>query len=170
MAGSSQQKGLKNSKFASSSHKQEEQLAKLFGKFLVHVTLSGHILEEEGNKEPSLFNRAVSEQLSSVNKETLKEVKSDTQSGTVPCRQLLHFLQRNIVIAVVAVAGILVILVVLLLMLTMYTRKKQALYPPANMTYNIFIMNGKAWWQKSQEKNSKKYSGKQKQLNCDSCV
>ncbi|XP_024427599.1 uncharacterized protein C2orf92 homolog [Desmodus rotundus] len=131
----------------------------------------GHMSEKERNKEPSPFNRAVSKQLTSVDKRTLKEaVKPDTQSRTVPCRELLHFLQRNIVVAVAAVAGILVTTVVLLLVLTMYTRRKQALYPPANMTYNIFIMNGKAWWNKSQEKNSKKYSGKQKQLSCDSCA
>ncbi|XP_028370090.2 uncharacterized protein C2orf92 homolog [Phyllostomus discolor] len=132
------------------------------------LSLVGHMSEEERNKEPSLFTRAISKQLTSVDKETLEEaVKPDTQSRTVPCRELLHFLQRNIIIAVCAVAGILVTTVVLLLMLTMHARRKQALYPPANMTYNIFIMNEKAWWDKSQEKNSKKYSGKQEQLSCD---
>lgn len=51
----------------------------------------------------------------------------DIQSRTVPCRELLDFLQRNIVIAVGVVAGILVTTVVLLLMLTMHARRKQAL-------------------------------------------
>lgn len=43
-------------------------------------------------------------------------------------------------------------------------------YSPANITYNIFIMNGKTWWQKSQGKDSKKFAGKQKELTCDSRV
>ncbi|XP_053520508.1 uncharacterized protein C2orf92 homolog [Artibeus jamaicensis] len=127
----------------------------------------GHMSEQRRNKEPPVLNRIASKQLTSVGKKAFKEaVKPDTQSRTMPCRELLHFLQRNIVVAVVAVAGILVTTVVLLLMVTMYTRKKQALCPPANMTYNIFIMNGQGWWNKSQEKNSKKYLGKQKQLSC----
>lgn len=41
---------------------------------------------------------------------------------------------------------------------------------PANMTYNIFIMNGKTWWQKSQGKGSKKFAGKQKERACDARV
>ena len=41
--GSSQHKSLKHSKFAASPYKQEEYMAKLFGKFLPHVTLSGCI-------------------------------------------------------------------------------------------------------------------------------
>lgn len=43
-------------------------------------------------------------------------------------------------------------------------------HPPANMTYNIFIMNGKSWWQKSQEMNLRKIVEKQKHLKCNSYV
>ncbi|XP_039728435.1 uncharacterized protein C2orf92 homolog [Pteropus medius] len=156
-----------------SSANLEEGLAKIFG----------HVSEEERNKEPFLFNRAVSEQYTTVKKEILQEtakpgnnlhnvkerrnLNTEPRNKTMPCSQLLLFLQRNIVIAAISVAGILVATGLLLLVLT---RKKQPLYPPANMTYNVFIMNGKSWWQKSQEKNSKTFTEKQKQLNCDSCV
>lgn len=43
-------------------------------------------------------------------------------------------------------------------------------YPPANVTYNIFIMSGKTWWQKFQEKIPRSSAGQQKQLNSDSCT
>lgn len=43
-------------------------------------------------------------------------------------------------------------------------------YPPANTTYNIFIMNGKAWWQNPEEKYLRKFTGKQKHLKCNSFV
>ncbi|TKC44197.1 hypothetical protein EI555_018796 [Monodon monoceros] len=88
----------------------------------------------------------------------------------MPCAQLLHFLQRDISIAAVSVAGILTATVSLLLALVTYIRKKQPLSPPANMTYNIFIMNGKTWWQKSQEKKTRKHGGKQEQLKLHSSV
>ncbi|XP_019572057.1 uncharacterized protein C2orf92 homolog [Rhinolophus sinicus] len=127
----------------------------------------GHISEERRSKEPSLFDRAVSEQLTTVDQ---GRVKPDTQSRAVPCTQLLSFLQRNIVIAAASVAGILVATGLLLLMLTIHSRRKRPLYSPANITYNIFIMNGKTWWQKSEGKDSKKFAGKQKQLTCDSRV
>nr|KAF6446093.1 hypothetical protein HJG63_001853 [Rousettus aegyptiacus] len=142
----------------------------------------GHVSEEERNKDPFLFNRGVSELYTTVKNEILQKAAkpgnnlhsvkdrrnlNTAQSKTVPCSQLLLFLQRNIIIAAISVAGILVATGLLLLVLT---RKKQPLYPPANMTYNVFIMNGKSWWQKSQEKNSKSFTEKQKQLNCDSCV
>lgn len=51
----------------------------------------------------------------------------DTQSGPVPCTQLLTFLQRNIVIAAASVAGILVATGLLLLMLTIHSRRKRPL-------------------------------------------
>ncbi|XP_054584167.1 uncharacterized protein C2orf92 homolog [Eptesicus fuscus] len=143
--GSLQQKSLKNSESAPRSSKQEH-VARLFG----------HAPEEEGRKGPLLFHRAVSDQF------------PDARNRTVPCLQLLHFLQRNTVIVIGSVAGILAATVLLLLMLTILNRRKQALYPPANMTYNIFIMSGKTWWQKSQEKNPRSSAGRQKQLNSDS--
>ncbi|XP_070429635.1 uncharacterized protein C2orf92 homolog isoform X4 [Equus przewalskii] len=156
-----QQKSLENTEFASSSNKQEEHLAKLFD----------HISEAERDEEPPLFNRAVSEQLTTADKKTLQEaVSPGIRNGNLPCAQLLRFLQRNIVIAAVSVAGILVVTVVVLLGLTACMRRKQCLSPPANMTYNIFIMNGKSLWQKSQEKSPTKHAGKQKQLKCNSCV
>jgi hypothetical protein len=43
-------------------------------------------------------------------------------------------------------------------------------YPPANMTYNIFIMNGKSLWQNSQDKDLKKFMGKPKHLKYNSFV
>ncbi|XP_062064746.1 uncharacterized protein C2orf92 homolog [Lepus europaeus] len=88
----------------------------------------------------------------------------------MPCAQLLHFLRKNIIITAFSVAAILAVTIMLLLMLTSYVRSRQPLYPPANMTYNIFIMNGKTWWQKSPEKNLRKFSGKQKLLKSNSCV
>lgn len=51
----------------------------------------------------------------------------DARNRTVPCLQLLRFLQRNTVIVIGSVAGILATTVLLLLMLTILNRKKQAL-------------------------------------------
>nr|XP_044628862.1 uncharacterized protein C2orf92 homolog isoform X4 [Equus asinus] len=135
------------------------------------ISSNDHISEAERDDEPPLFNRAVSEQLTTADKKTLQEaVSPGIRNGNLPCAQLLHFLQRNIIIAAVSVAGILVVTVVVLLGLTACMRRKQCLSPPANMTYNIFIMNGKSLWQKSQEKSPTKHAGKQKQLKCNSCV
>lgn len=135
------------------------------------ISSNDHISEAERDEEPPLFNRAVSEQLTTADKKTLQEaVSPGIRNGNLPCAQLLRFLQRNIVIAAVSVAGILVVTVVVLLGLTACMRRKQCLSPPANMTYNIFIMNGKSLWQKSQEKSPTKHAGKQKQLKCNSCV
>ncbi|XP_072807481.1 uncharacterized protein C2orf92 homolog isoform X4 [Vicugna pacos] len=157
-----QQKSLRDAEFASGSNKREEHLARLFG----------HSSEEKRDKESSLFNRDASEkQLTTVGKGTLQEAISPAvPNRSVPCAQLLHFLQRNIIIAAVSVAGILVATVLLLLVLITYIRRKQPLHPPADTTYNIFIMNGKTWWQTSQEKNARKHSGKQKPLKGNSCV
>ncbi|XP_066122587.1 uncharacterized protein C2orf92 homolog [Saccopteryx bilineata] len=158
---SPQEKSLKNPGFKSSANKEEERLARLFG----------HMSEEEGNSAPSELNRALSEQFTSVDKETLREtVRPDTPHSTVPCSWLLGFLQRNSIIATGLATGILVATGLLLLMLTIYIKKKQASSPSTNMTYNIFIINRKTWWQKSQEKNSRKYAGKQKQLDFSSSV
>ncbi|XP_068420279.1 uncharacterized protein C2orf92 homolog [Eschrichtius robustus] len=169
-----QQKSLRDADFALSSNKREEHLVKLFGanvdgnsesEFFLgsmdRISNNGHIAEEKRDKESSLFNRDVSdEQLTTVNKGTL----------SLPRAQLLHFLQRDISIAAVSVAGILTATVLLLLALVTDIRKKQPLSPPANMTYNIFIMNGKTWWQKSQEKKTRKHAGKQEQVKLHSSV
>ncbi|XP_064337775.1 uncharacterized protein C2orf92 homolog [Camelus dromedarius] len=157
-----QQKSLRDAEFASGSNKREEHLARLFG----------HSAEEKRDKESSLFNRDASDkQLTTVGQGTLQEAISPAvPNRSVPCVQLLHFLQRNIIIAAVSVAGILVATVLLLLVLITYIRRKQPLYPPANTTYNIFIMNGKTWWQTSQEKNARKHSRKQKPLKDNSSV
>ncbi|XP_032325548.1 uncharacterized protein C2orf92 homolog isoform X1 [Camelus ferus] len=136
------------------------------------ISNNGHSAEEKRDKESSLFNRDASDkQLTTVGKGTLQEAISPAvPNRSVPCVQLLHFLQRNIIIAAVSVAGILVATVLLLLVLITYIRRKQPLYPPANTTYNIFIMNGKTWWQTSQEKNARKHSRKQKPLKGNSSV
>ncbi|XP_032733788.1 uncharacterized protein C2orf92 homolog isoform X1 [Lontra canadensis] len=120
---------------------------------------------EKRDKESSLSNRNMNEPFTAINKETLEEAaKTEIPDKTVPCEQLLQFLQRNIIIGAGSVAGVLVVTALLLLALTMCCRRKQQSHPPANMTYNIFILRGKTWWQKFQEKNPKKQSEKQKQL------
>ncbi|XP_043323780.1 uncharacterized protein C2orf92 homolog isoform X5 [Cervus canadensis] len=95
---------------------------------------------------------------------------SDVPSRGMPCSQLLQFLQKNIIVAAVSVVGIAVAAVLLLLALLVSVRKRQLLHSPADMTYNIFIMNGKTWWQKSQDKKTKKHAGKQKQLKLNSGI
>ncbi|KAM9722271.1 uncharacterized protein C2orf92 homolog isoform 4-T4 [Dama dama] len=95
---------------------------------------------------------------------------SDVPSRGMPCSQLLQFLQKNIIVAAVSVVGIAVAAVLLLLALLVYVRKSRSLHSPADMTYNIFIMNGKTWWQKSQDKKTKKHAGKQKQLKLNSGI
>nr|KAF6429023.1 hypothetical protein HJG59_001862 [Molossus molossus] len=184
--GSPQPESLKNSEFESGSNKQEDYLARLFNEIVLQVYSNvssdeartteksitkramkeSHVFGEE-RKEPSLFNRAIQDNSALEDKEA---AKPDAQNKTVPCVQLLHFLQRNNLIAMGVVSAVLVATVLLLLLLTVYIRRKQALPLPANMTYNIFIMSGKTWWQKYQEKNSKNNAGKQKRLNCDSCA
>uniref|UniRef100_A0A2K5HCK4 Uncharacterized protein n=1 Tax=Colobus angolensis palliatus TaxID=336983 RepID=A0A2K5HCK4_COLAP len=130
-----------------------------------------HLLEEKRFKESSLSDRDLREQLTTVAKETLQgAAKPDAHFRTVPCRQLLHFLQRNTIIAAISGVVILTATVLLLLGLASYIRRKQPLSPPANTTYNIFIMNGKTWWQNSEEKNFTKYTKNQKQLKSSSCV
>uniref|UniRef100_A0A8C9AFW9 Chromosome 2 open reading frame 92 n=1 Tax=Prolemur simus TaxID=1328070 RepID=A0A8C9AFW9_PROSS len=135
------------------------------------IPANDHISEEKRGRESSLSNRDLSKQLTTVDKETLQEaVKTDVPYRSMPCGQLLHFLQRNIIIAAVSVAAILTATVLLLLGLITCIRRKQPLSPPAHMTYNIFIMNGKTWWQNSEEKNLREFVKKQTQLKCNSCV
>ncbi|XP_054403189.1 uncharacterized protein C2orf92 homolog isoform X2 [Pongo abelii] len=157
----SQQKSLNSAAFASGSNEREEHLAKIFD----------HLSEEKSFKESSLFDRVLREQLTTVDKETLQgAAKPDAHFRTMPCGQLLHFLQRNTIIAAVSGVAILMATVLLLLGLASYIRKKQPSSPPANTTYNIFIMNGKTWWQNSEEKNFTKCAKKQKQLKSSSGV
>ncbi|XP_041911699.1 uncharacterized protein C2orf92 homolog [Arvicola amphibius] len=94
----------------------------------------------------------------------------DVYTERLPCRELLSFLQKNIITAAVAVAAILLVTTLVVLALVTYIRRKKARYPPANMTYNIFIMNGKTWWQKPEERYIRKFTGKQKHLKCNSSV
>ncbi|XP_030777294.1 uncharacterized protein C2orf92 homolog [Rhinopithecus roxellana] len=130
-----------------------------------------HLSEEKRFKESSLFDKDLREQLTTVDKETLQgAAKPDAHFRTMPCRQLLHFLQRNTITAAISGVVILTATVLLLLGLASYIRKKQPSSPPANTTYNIFIMNGKTRWQNSEEKNFTKYTKKQKQLKSSSCV
>ncbi|XP_029794363.1 uncharacterized protein C2orf92 homolog [Suricata suricatta] len=134
------------------------------------MSTHGHISEKR-NKKSSLFNSDINEQPANEDKETLQEaVKTDTQNKDVPCAQLLGFLQRNITTTAASVAGILLVTLFLLLVLTACIRRKRPLYPPATITYNIFMLNGKTWWQKYQEKNPRKQEGKEKQLKSKSCI
>ncbi|KAM4867885.1 uncharacterized protein C2orf92 homolog [Thomomys bottae] len=139
-----------------------------------------HISEETRDKEFSLFDRDVKvdkdekddkDELTTQTRETFQEaVNPEALSKSQPCGPLLHFLRKNIITAAIAVACILAIVVLLLLMLSAYLRRKRPVCPPANMTYNIFIMNGKTWWQKSEDKTLKKFRGKLKRLRNCSCV
>lgn len=120
---------------------------------------------EKRDKESSLSNGDISEPFTTVDKEILEEAaRTDVQTKKVPCEQLLHFLQRNIIITAASVAGILVVTVLLLLAFTSCCRRRQLSHPPANMTYNIFFLSGKNLWEKLQEKIPQKQSDKQKQL------
>ncbi|XP_040585573.1 uncharacterized protein C2orf92 homolog isoform X2 [Mesocricetus auratus] len=183
-----------NSEFASSSHKQEEHLAKIFDEILLQVFSNDpqylskegaraadelatwkdsneNYMAEKTNKESSLFNRDVSHQLTTAAKETTQKLTThDAHTEGLPCRQMLSFLQKNIIIAATAVASILLVTAFVAFVLVTCLRRKQPRYPPANTTYNIFIMNGKGWWQKPEERLLRKFTGKQKTLRCKSCV
>ncbi|XP_017727334.1 PREDICTED: uncharacterized protein LOC108529478 isoform X2 [Rhinopithecus bieti] len=181
----SQQKSLNDAVFASGSKEREEHLAKIFATSVAwnspepeyflgsvdRIPDKDHLSEEKRFKESSLFDKDLREQLTTVDKETLQgAAKPDAHFRTMPCRQLLHFLQRNTITAAISGVVILTATVLLLLGLASYIRKKQPSSPPANTTYNIFIMNGKTRWQNSEEKNFTKYTKKQKQLKSSSCV
>ncbi|XP_047301679.1 uncharacterized protein C2orf92 isoform X6 [Homo sapiens] len=183
--GYSQQKSLNNAAFASGSNEREEHLAKIFGTSIAwnspkpeyflgsvdKIPDKDHLSEEKNFKESCLFDRDLREQLTTIDKETLQgAAKPDAHFRTMPCGQLLHFLQRNTIIAAVSGVAILMAIVLLLLGLASYIRKKQPSSPLANTTYNIFIMDGKTWWHNSEEKNFTKLAKKQKQLKSSSCV
>ncbi|XP_064428646.1 uncharacterized protein C2orf92 homolog isoform X2 [Mirounga angustirostris] len=170
-----------NTGFSSSSKNWDEGLSKLFDEILQQVfykvpygtpfdearTASKSITKRDMNSEIFIkgtsvpgYSTAPRFLLGSMDRISI----NDVQNKNVPCAQLLQFLQRNIIIAAASVAGILVVTVLLVLALTTCIRRKQLSHPPANMTYNIFILNGKTWWQKIQEKNPGKHSDKQEQL------
>ncbi|XP_062935010.1 uncharacterized protein C2orf92 homolog isoform X2 [Cynocephalus volans] len=165
---------LRSAELASSLDKEKEHLAKIVGNSVSwnspeseyflgsvdEISNNDHISDEKRDQESSLFNRDVIEQLTTVDKETLQvAVSPDAHYGNMPCAKLLHFLQRNIIVAVGSVAAILTAAVLLLLLMTMYCRKKQLLHSPEHITYNIFIMN---------EEDLRKHAGKR--LKCDSYV
>ncbi|XP_031223065.1 uncharacterized protein C2orf92 homolog [Mastomys coucha] len=181
--------GISDSEFVSSSHKRDEYLANIFDEILWQVLSnnSKYLSKEDArttaepltwedlnetyiaeNKEPSLFNRDVYNQL------TVEDNKKENNRGasgeSLPCRQLLSFLQKNIISATLAMASILLVTALLVFMLVTCKRRGQPKYPPASMTYNIFIMNGKSLWQNSQDKYLKKFMGKQKRLKHNSFV
>ncbi|CAO2607877.1 hypothetical protein LEMLEM_LOCUS13548 [Lemmus lemmus] len=133
-----------NSEFASSSH-----LAKLFDEILLQVFSNdpkylskedaraadelitwrdaneNHIAEKV-NKESSLFNRDVSHQLSTVDKETHQGLVTQAfYTESLPCRELLSFLQKNIITATAAAAAILLVTALMVLALVTYRRRKQ---------------------------------------------
>ncbi|KAM7318796.1 hypothetical protein ACRRTK_021908 [Alexandromys fortis] len=189
-----------NSEFASSSHLAklfDEILLQVFSNDPKHLSkedaraadelvmwrdTNEKLITEEMDKESSLFNRDVSHQLSTVNREIPQKLVTpdaytdpcvsclDVYTESLPCRELLSFLQKNIITATAAMAAILLVTTLVVLALVTYIRRKKAKYPPANMTYNVFIMNGKAWWQKPEERSIRKFTGKQKLLKCNSSV
>ncbi|XP_070933416.1 uncharacterized protein C2orf92 homolog isoform X7 [Macaca nemestrina] len=172
--------------FSSSSKNPDEGLAKIFDEILLQVfskapydpsfdetrTAVRSITKRNTQKsysQPKSLNDAVFASGSKEREEHLAKI-FDAHFRTMPCSQLLHFLQRNTIIAAISGVAILTATVLLLLGLASYIRKKQPSSPPANKTYNIFIMNGKTWWQNSEEKNFTKYTKKEKQLKSSSCV
>ncbi|XP_010636396.1 uncharacterized protein C2orf92 homolog [Fukomys damarensis] len=116
------------------------------------------ISEEKRNRDSSLIHKAV----------TVAALRKSA-SPDLPCGQLLHFLQKNITSVAFTVAAILGVMVLLVFLLTFYVKRRQSLHPPANMTYNIFILDEKSWWQKPQE-SVKKFAEKHKHLKYNSCV
>ncbi|XP_047378891.1 uncharacterized protein C2orf92 homolog isoform X2 [Sciurus carolinensis] len=174
-----QRNSLKTPEFSSSTNKRDDHLAKLFDEILLQVLSKdphyASLVEGGTAVTGSHLNERARDVWNSPKPEyfpgtVYQTSDTDMRSKNLPCGSLLHFLQRNIVVATLAAAAILAVTVLLLLMLATYMRRKQPLYPPANMTYNIFIMNGKTWWQKSQDTNLRKIAEKQKPLKCDSCV
>ncbi|XP_032755405.1 uncharacterized protein C2orf92 homolog [Rattus rattus] len=186
--------GVSDSVLASSSYQQDDYLDKIFDEILWQVfsNNSKYLSEDDArttdqpvtrkvsnktraaeknkDKEPSLFNRDLSHQLIAGGKEALQENAQVAYRESPPCSQLLSFLQKNIISATTAMASILLVAVLVVLMLVMCVRRRQPKFSPAKMTYNIFIMNGKAWWQNSQDKHLKKFTGKQKYPKFNSFV
>ncbi|XP_042551294.1 uncharacterized protein C2orf92 homolog [Dipodomys spectabilis] len=169
-----QTNSLNNSDFASSAVKREEHLAKIFDEILLQVFPKDphHMVHNEARTTGRLITKTdMNEGDINEKKDALAEHQNyNIQYRSQPCGQLMRFLQRNIITAAIAVACILAIIVLLLLMLSAYLRRKRPLCPPANMTYNIFIMNGKSWWQKSQDKTLRKFRGRVNKLKNCSCV
>ncbi|XP_037383794.1 uncharacterized protein C2orf92 homolog isoform X2 [Talpa occidentalis] len=117
----------------------------------------GDVSEEKQDTDPSLLGRDVSELLTTIAQGAHgKAHRRAVSNQEVPCAELLSFLQKNIILAAASITGILSIAVLLLVLLISFIRRKKPLFRSANVTYNIFIMNGKTWCQKYQE-NAKKY-------------
>ncbi|KAL6039338.1 hypothetical protein STEG23_014177 [Scotinomys teguina] len=66
----------------------------------------------------------------------------DAPTESLPCRQQLSFLQKNIIIAAIAVAAILLVTVFVVLVLVTYMRRKQPkiMSPPLNTQIHMFLM------------------------------
>ncbi|XP_049990557.1 uncharacterized protein C2orf92 homolog [Alexandromys fortis] len=169
-----------NSEFASSSH-----LAKLFDEILLQVFSNDpkHLSKEDARAADELVmwrDTNESKYMSGCRHGRSGPIPNsvsavgnrleDVYTESLPCRELLSFLQKNIITATAAMAAILLVTTLVVLALVTYIRRKKAKYPPANMTYNVFIMNGKAWWQKPEERSIRKFTGKQKLLKCNSSV
>ncbi|XP_053445334.1 uncharacterized protein C2orf92 homolog [Nycticebus coucang] len=150
----SQEKSLENSEFSSNSSEREEHLAKIFDEILLQVP----------------YDQPFDETRAEVKSFTKKNMNENGHYRNMPCGQLLHFLQRNIIVAAISVVAIVAATVLLLLGLITYIRRKRPVSPPAHMTYNIFIMNGKTWWKESEEKDVRKLIKSQHQLTSRSCV
>ncbi|XP_051008617.1 uncharacterized protein C2orf92 homolog [Acomys russatus] len=177
-------KGVENS-FSSGSEHPDEDLAKLFDDILLQVfpgnlddvskdaRTAGRLITWGDANETHLhhnsFNDSQFASSSHKQEEHLAKI-FDAYAESLPCRQLLSFLQKNIVIAASAMAAILLVTLLVVLVVVTYIRRKRSRNPPASMTYNIFIMNGKAWWQKSQEKHLRKFTGKQRPMNSNSSI
>ncbi|XP_036009564.1 uncharacterized protein C2orf92 homolog isoform X3 [Mus musculus] len=138
--------GISDSEFESSSHKQDEYLTKIFDEILWQVlskdskysskedarTTAEPLTWEDANethsaenKEPSLFNRDVSPQLTAEDNETLQKSTRGASRESLPCGQLLSFLQKNIISATVAMAAVLLVTVLVVFTLVTYKRRRQ---------------------------------------------
>ncbi|XP_026641410.1 uncharacterized protein C2orf92 homolog [Microtus ochrogaster] len=98
-----------NSEFASSSH-----LAKLFDEILLQVFSNDpkHLSKEDARAADELV--------------TWRDTSENVYTESLPCRELLSFLQKNIIIAAAAVAAILLVTILVVLALVTYIRRKKA--------------------------------------------
>ncbi|XP_040850073.1 uncharacterized protein C2orf92 homolog [Ochotona curzoniae] len=158
---------LKQTSFNNSSEVPPEE-ATTIGKSITKRDVNeDHVSEAIDTRESSLYLRDVQGSAAST---TETAVSRGVRGGNMPCAQLLNFMRHNIVVTAFVVGAILMSLVILLLWFISCIRRRQPLYPPANVTYNIFIMGEKTWWQKNSEKYLSKLCGKAKSLHCNSCI
>ncbi|MEJ1285248.1 hypothetical protein NN561_016239 [Cricetulus griseus] len=82
--------------------------------------------------EPHSISVTEDEILLQVFPRNLDDVSKDTNAHNegLPCRQMLSFLQKNIVIATIAVASVLLVTVFVVFVLVTYLRRKQPRLPP----------------------------------------